>query len=474
MKISLIKPYPRNAKKHSAKQVSQIANSIQQFGFNQPIVIDKNNIIIVGHGRYEAAKLLKMDDVPTVVVDLTEEKAKAYRLADNKLNESPWDMNLVIEELKNLSIPTIELTGFDKGLLSDEERQAVAKRVLAEMFIIPPMSTLNTKVAYWQHRKQLWIDLGIKSELGGREKLKTSGSFSGSIPGYYDFKNKKEKELGRKISHKEMEEVYLHELIDDSNLKFTETGGILSVFDPVLCEIMYRWFIPAKDMVVLDPFAGGSVRGIVANFLGYRYYGVDLSKEQIEENRRQSKKILMHQIQPQWFVGDSLNIDTQLANVKADMIFSCPPYFDLEIYTKDQKDLSNQTWEDFSKNYRQIIKKSCDLLNDNRFGCFVVSEVREKNGRGGYYRNFVGETIKAFLDAGLKYYNEFILLTAYESAAMRAGRQFNSQRKNTRIHQNVLVFYKGNPKEIKKNFPKLDFSGVEKMMTEEESGIIIK
>lgn len=113
MKIDQIKPYSKNAKKHPEEQIKKIANSIKEFGFNQQIVVDKDNTIIVGHGRYEAAKLLGLEEVPVLQVDLTEERAKAYRLADNKLNESDWEMELVIEELKGLSEEMIDLTGFE-------------------------------------------------------------------------------------------------------------------------------------------------------------------------------------------------------------------------------------------------------------------------------------------------------------------------------------------------------------------------
>ena len=118
-----IKPYEKNAKKHPKKQVEQVAASIKEFGMNQPIVVDKQGVIIVGHGRYEALKLLGMEvkDEYIKVVDLTEEQAKSYRLADNKLNESDWDMDLVIEELKDLSEPMIELSGFDKDLIIEPE-----------------------------------------------------------------------------------------------------------------------------------------------------------------------------------------------------------------------------------------------------------------------------------------------------------------------------------------------------------------
>lgn len=121
--INEIKPYGKNAKKHPDKQVLGIAASIREFGFNQPIVIDKKDIIIVGHGRYVAAHLLGLTKVPTLKVDISEEKAKAYRLADNKLNESEWDMELVIQELKELTLPMLDLTGFDRKLVLQDDAQ---------------------------------------------------------------------------------------------------------------------------------------------------------------------------------------------------------------------------------------------------------------------------------------------------------------------------------------------------------------
>lgn len=121
--IGNIKPYDKNAKLHSRAQVSRIASSIKEFGFNQPLVVDKDGIIIVGHGRYEAAKALNLAVVPILEANLTKEQADAYRLADNKLNESDWDMKLVIEELRELSEPMLELTGFDKDLILDYEEK---------------------------------------------------------------------------------------------------------------------------------------------------------------------------------------------------------------------------------------------------------------------------------------------------------------------------------------------------------------
>lgn len=117
IKIEEVRPYSKNAKKHPTKQIKQIAESIKAFGFNQPLVLDSSKVIIVGHGRYEAAKYLELSEVPCVVVDLSEQDAKAYRLADNKLNESDWDMEMVIEELRGLDTSKVDITGFDSDLL---------------------------------------------------------------------------------------------------------------------------------------------------------------------------------------------------------------------------------------------------------------------------------------------------------------------------------------------------------------------
>lgn len=123
-KLETLKPYEKNAKKHPSSQVKKIADSITVFGFQQPIVVDKENVIIVGHGRYEAAKLLGMTEVPVIHADLSPERAKAYRLADNQLNAlSDFDMSLVIEELKGLDDTMVELTGFSKDLLITPEEK---------------------------------------------------------------------------------------------------------------------------------------------------------------------------------------------------------------------------------------------------------------------------------------------------------------------------------------------------------------
>jgi len=121
------KPYYKNAKKHPDKQLKQIAKSIKAFGWQQPIVVDKDGVIIVGHGRWLAYEKykdeMKLSPPEIKTANLSEEKAKAYRLADNKLNESEWDMDLAIENLKELSDEMFDLTGFDRDLLIEADEK---------------------------------------------------------------------------------------------------------------------------------------------------------------------------------------------------------------------------------------------------------------------------------------------------------------------------------------------------------------
>ena len=127
--IKDLKPYKKNAKKHNKEQVEWIANSIKEFGFTQPVIVDNHNSVVAGHGRILGAKKAGLKSVPTVCLeDLTEEQIKAYRLVDNKLNESEWDYSLLDEELENLTEDIdMDLFGFDEAtnLEEDETKKKV-------------------------------------------------------------------------------------------------------------------------------------------------------------------------------------------------------------------------------------------------------------------------------------------------------------------------------------------------------------
>ena len=125
---------------------------------------------------------------------------------------------------------------------------------------------------------------------------------------------------------------------------------------------------------------------------------------------------------------------------EADLIFSCPPYGDLERYSDDPADLSTMEYHTFLAAYKRIILRCSQKLRHNHMACFVVGDFRDK--KTGNYRGFVADTINAFRDVGMHLYNDAVLVTAVGSLPIRVGRQFEAGRKLGKTHQNVLVFRK--------------------------------
>lgn len=274
--------------------------------------------------------------------------------------------------------------------------------ILRDDFIEPPFSVLDTKSGSWRDRANLWKTLGIKSEIGRDAKRMPKIKF----------------------------------LCDRGETKKGNMNNGISIFDPALCEVLYKWFCPEGGKI-LDPFAGGSVRGIVANYLGFKYTGIDIRPEQVESNREQAAEICKRGTMPEWICGDS---DKVLDGVDGgfDFVFSCPPYADLEVYSELEGDISNMPYLEFLQAYKSIIKKACAKLKPGALACFVVGEVRDKNGN---YIGFVPDTIKAFMETGMRYYNEAVLLNSVGTAAIRARRNMYNQ-KLVKLHQNILVFKK--------------------------------
>lgn len=125
-KLCEITPYDKNAKKHDKTQIANVAESIKQYGFVQPVVIDKDGVIVIGHCRALAAKKLGMKTVPCVCVDdLTPEQVNALRLVDNKSNESAWDMDLLAEELGEVDLSAFDFDWKIDELFSDEELESL-------------------------------------------------------------------------------------------------------------------------------------------------------------------------------------------------------------------------------------------------------------------------------------------------------------------------------------------------------------
>ncbi|VVC76018.1 hypothetical protein AQUSIP_13190 [Aquicella siphonis] len=353
-------------------------------------------------------------------------------------NDLDFDTLAGFIDLRGVDILALKLDSVDTPVVYEE------KKSLSDRFLVPPFSVLDARQGYWQERKRSWLNIGIKSELGrGDNVLFDTEEITTPGLNFYRDKTKVEKArtYGRGLTSGNKYGKCLETGIGAKYGREEMTGT--SVFDPVLCELAYRWFSPPGGTVI-DPFAGGSVRGIVAAKVGRLYVGVELRAEQVEANRLQWDEIGRgDEAAPVWQIGDSRYIKEYAKGVEADFVFSCPPYADLEVYSDNPADISTLEYSEFIKAYRLIIAETCGLLKNDRFACFVVGDVRAKDGT---YRNFVSDTIQAFIDAGLKLYNEAILVTVAGSLPIRAGKQFTAGRKLGKTHQNVLVFVKGDAK----------------------------
>jgi hypothetical protein len=340
--------------------------------------------------------------------------------------------------------------GLDLGIVHDRR----PPQKLTERFVIPPFTTLDARQAYWKDRKRAWLGLGIKSEIGRANNLvyQTEQILD---PSFYDKKRSTEELLGRTLTTEEFKADHYAGLNETGIATLSETGT--SIFDPVLCEIAYRWFCPPGG-VVLDPFAGGSVRGIVASILGRRYVGVDLSAEQIAANVVNAAEIVGPDTRwdfggqtpmPIWVEGSATDLraivpDALPKGGGADLVFTCPPYADLEVYSDNPRDLSNVPYPTFRAMLASSMAQSIEILKDNRFAVWVVGEARDQ--KTGLSYGIIHDTVRAALDAGFGLYNEAILETAVASAAMRATRQVMISRKLVRVHQHIIVFVKGDPR----------------------------
>lgn len=222
----------------------------------------------------------------------------------------------------------------------------------------------------------------------------------------------------------------------------------ISEFSPALVDIFTSWFC-IKGGHIFDPFCGGAVRGVVSNFNGLKYTGIDVRQEQIDDNKKITEKL--NNIN--YVCEDSLDY-TRKSKLVFDMLLTCPPYGNLETYSDLESDISNKNYEDFICLYKKIIINSLNLLKENSFAVIVLSDFRQKE-KGGYFGKinpFVSDTIQIVHENTDCYlYNKGVILSAIGSAGMRADKIFR-YRKLTKIHEEFLVFYKGDFMEIKNKF----------------------
>ncbi len=415
-------PYARNARTHSDAQVAQIAASIREFGFTNPVLIADDLTIIAGHGRVMAARKLGLDVVPCLRLShLSETQRRAYVLADNQLAmNAGWDDDLLAVELADLLADEFDigLLGFDDdvvaGLLEGGTGDPLAQSVgaIARDFAgIPPFSVLDARSGAWVERKRGWHE---------------RRPFLVSDPTRVDltFDTCSTNPVSARIRQM----------------------GTTSMFDPVLAEVAISWFSSPGDLVV-DPFAGGACRGVVSADLGRSYFGVDLRQEQIDENRSHGVDGV------RWATGDSADHGVWDGVGGASLFMTCPPYFDLEVYSDDGRDLSAMSWDGFRDVYRKCFANAVSACSDDAFGVVVIGDVRD---RAGAMRDLVGETVDAVTSAGAVLWNRCVYVVPVASASLRARRPFDGSRKIAMTHQDVLIFAKGDPKAAAARLPMSD------------------
>lgn len=269
-------------------------------------------------------------------------------------------------------------------------------------------------------------------------------------PDLYKKTRKHREELG--VSFAE----YLDKYVTDEEKKKYE-GKVLSagvsLFDPVLSEILCKWFTPYEGAKIFDCFAGDVQKGLVFGQCGYDFTGIELRQEQVDVN---NKAIENRGLPIRYICDDGQNVANHISANSMDLLFSCPPYFDLEVYSELENDASNQgSYKDFIKILRNAFTNALSCLKNNRFAVVVVGDVRDK--KTGFYYNFIDDTKRIFIENGASLYNELILVESVGSARLRAGANMDS-RKITKTHQNVLVFFKGNPKDIPSIYPRIEYS----------------
>ena len=396
---------------------------------------------------------LRWKDKPTAQIikatDLSEDEQREFIIKDN-VGYGEWDMDALAnewdaEELDDWGIDVWQNKEWGNGESSGATNSKPANASLNDRFIVPPFSILDTRKGYWQERKKKWRELIGDNGESRNDTLITSPEIK--YKDLYQRTRQHREELG--ISFKEYLDKYVPDDVKEREASKVLSAGV-SLLDPVMAEIVCRWFGQDKCKT-FDCFAGDSVFGYVSAHLGNEFIGIELRPEQAQLNNERVEGMTARYIN-----DDGQNVAQHIAPESQDLLFSCPPYFDLEKYSDLENDASNQdSYEDFIKILENAFKAAVGCLKDNRFAVIVVGDVRDKST--GFYYDFCGDIKRIFKEAGMPLYNEIILVETGASTALRAGRYMES-RKVAKMHQNILVFYKGKTKEIKNNFKKIEYA----------------
>ena len=401
--IALLAGNPRRG------NIDAVAESMETNGVYQPVIINRGTHtgremeVIAGNHRVQAAQKLGLESIPAIVLDITDSEAKRIALADNRTSDlAEYDAQALLDMLDDLD----DLVGTGYDLDDLDELRADLEEIAEE--IEPEKDTEG----------------GSLEEQFGTPPFTTLSARGGAW---------------------------------QARKKAWAASGT-STFDAALCEILYRWFSREGDEIT-DPWAGGSVRGIVASAMGRHYTGHELRQEQVDENRAQVEESRGNYDgwagDPTYVVGDSRKTLAARAAGSADMVIGCPPYYDLEVYSDLAEDLSTMSPAEFDASMVKTMREVARVLRQDRFAVFIVGNVRNKQGELLSMHRCMLNAAEA---AGLTYTQDAILLTAVGTAALRSPRQFKQTRVLARTHQEILVFVKGDRKKAAKRLGDVDVS----------------
>jgi Predicted O-methyltransferase len=501
VKLSQIKTNTANPRQIKDGKFTKLVNSILVFPKMlslRPIVVDSMGVALGGNMRYrglifiadmsiEDIKAQLSDcrdfhkkttaeqnalfeywehwrDCPTAPVikaaDLSDSEQREFIIKDN-VGYGEWDMDILANEWDEedlddwgLDVWQDESEEEDDGKSSGEPTHGS----LVERFVIPPFSVLDTRKGYWQARKKAWREL--IGDLGESRNDTLFKNPETKFKHIYRRTRGHRESLG--IGFQEYLDKYVPEDVKEREAAKVLSAGV-SLFDPVLSEIMCRWFTHEKGAKIFDCFSGDTQKGLVFAQCSFEFTGIELRQEQVDVNNR---VIADRGLPIKYICDDGRNVLKHFEPDSQDMLFSCPPYYNLEVYSDDPSDASNQaTYADSLKILESAYADSLKILKNDRFAIIVVGDVRDK--KTGLYHNLVDDLKRIFKENGAALYNELILVETAASTALRASRNMDG-RKVAKMHQNVLVFYKGNTKNISKTFPKIEFTEDELKMFDSE------
>jgi hypothetical protein len=409
--LDSLKENPDNPRVIRDEKFKKLVRSLREFPKMleaRPIVIRQDGTALGGNMRLRAAREAGLDEVPVFVAEWSPEKEREFVIKDN-LGYGEWDWDVLAnewdaEDLEAWGLDVWPEPGEMDGQPEPVDDRVVNHGILNARFGVPPFSVLDARKGYWGDRKSDWhLLIGD----AGESREGTLGN----------------NEMMRSINN----------------------GA--SLLDPVLAEIANKWFgLPGCS--TFDPFAGDSVFGFVSDYMGNTFTGIELRQEQADLNNQR-----LANTRSRYICDDGQNVGRHLPAESQDLLFSCPPYYDLEVYSDLENDASNQgAYADFLKILKNAFTAAVGCLKPNRFAFIVVGDVRDEKGR---YRGFPSDVINIFQNAGMPLYNEMILVTVAGTLPRRAAKYMRS-RKVGKTHQNVLVFYKGDPGDIPTHFPEIE------------------